>query len=251
MIMKIDCLTVESGYVRVKKYKLTLTPYAQSLLKCSQNIFTDDLNGYLESLKQSFDIDVSVEIKVECRWNNKEQEQFLNVLNKSFDYSDAINHLSEYSAFAYYGYISPSVQSSVLTSLKDEYRYASEKILNQELIKVVKGIRKEYFEVTIPFKGKEVKPDDKLISSLAMLMFTPQGETIPYRFEDGSFANLTVDDITKLYKTASTYIQKVMSAEKTLLENYAQLDQDIKENLIIENVGEIKKSFDKFVRDGK
>lgn len=250
--MNIQCLSVDKGGFRLKKMMLTISPYLQSMCNLDHIIFTDDGDNYIKTLTSTYGNIVNGEIVSSYFIPTDDVKQRYEELKSlEFNYLDAINNLGEYSVFIYYGYIDSGVKSTVLSTLYDKYAKQSEDYLNTMIRDIVKGIRKEFLNVSINFKGKPVKPDDTTLSRISFIVTSSEdkSKTLPFRFEDGSFGTISITEVINMQTLLMNYVQRVMLTEDKLVKELVSLPIEEKHELLVNGSSTIKTKFDNIVKD--
>lgn len=251
--MNLQCLTTTNGdSVRFLKMMIKSTPYAQDMWDLRPMIFTDDANGYVNSLVNTFGEEIRPELTFNYFYPTTEMKERLErIKTDNYNHGDVLNHLNEYSDFVYYGYINSLTKSETLKALYPDYIKSSESYLDTTITELIKSIRKEFLCMDISYRGKPVKPNDTTMSRIGFIVTSNVSEdkVFPYRFENGVFADLTVRELREIQDMVIKYIQKIMTAENKAVSYLTGLSVEEKHELVDFGVTKIKEHYDNIVKD--
>lgn len=251
----IQCLSIEKSSFRLKKMILKPTPYLQTQYGLDSIIFTDDGDNYIKTLINTYGDVVDGEITSEYFVpTDGVKERYEKLKSLEFNYEDAINNLEDYSVFVYYGFISENTKSKVLSLIYPEYKNISNSYLDTVITEYVKSIRKEFLSLSISYKGKPVVANDTTLSRISFIissLSSNSNKTIPFRFEDGSFSDIGLDDVMGIQNMLMGYIQKIMTGEEQMIKSLTTMSSVEKEEFIKNGISNVKLKFDQIVKDVK
>lgn len=253
--MNAQCLTmVNKDQLRFLKMMIKSTPYAQERWGVKPIVFTDDAVSYISSLVNAFGEEIRTELCSSYFYPTQEMQDRLNkIIGEDYNPGDAINFLGEYSDFVYYGYINSLTKSETLKVFYPDYVNSSETYLNTAIKEFIKSIRKEFLNMDINYRGHPVKPNDVTMSRIGFIVSSNAdgNKKFPYRFEDGTFADLTLTELKEIQMSVITYMQRIMATEDESIKYFLSLSVEDKHELVDYGVVKIKEYFDNVVKDKK
>lgn len=253
--MGFQCIDLDENGLTLKKYRVEISPFLQSKTGFDAIIFTNDINGLIQSLKTSYGENIQHEVSYNLlSLDERGQERFDKIKSMFLEEKDIINNIEDYSFFIYYGYILSKTKASGLKIIKPQYEDRSLTYLTDYLKSKVKVIRKDVLNTVINFKGNPFKFDQKSISNLSMLsasLSLIEGEqVIEYRLENGEFIELNEKELKEVLTYGLNFLLKVMKVEKEIVKKYSSLPiEELEEILLADRQEEIKINFDKKLKE--
>lgn len=253
--MNIKCLTFDtdsesiSEGLRFKRMVVKNSPYIQERFSLSPLVFTDDAPSYIETYckhsKENLKYDMEYEYFVPTIEMRKRFQRVLE-LCQNLNAVEVVQNLEDISSFVYYGYINSKSVFSIFTELRVEFEKEANEGLNAMIMDILKGIRKDFLKLPIQYKGKPIVVDNTAIARLSLLVSSEEEtpETISFRFDDGSFVDLGIEEIKRMKTMAFKYIQNLMTTEGILSNELTSLSYVEKEDLLFNNRLKIKEKFD-------
>lgn len=252
--MGFQCIDLDESGIRLKKYKVEISPFLQSKTGFHSVIFTNDIEGLINSLTSSYGKNAQYELSYRpFKLDEQGQARFERIKSMFLNRDEVIDNVDDYSLFIYYGFIPSKTTSPGLKVLQPQYEDKSLTVLTDSIKSIIKVIRKDILNTVITFKGNPFKFDNVALTNISLLINTMKltgSEEIEYRLENGEYIEVNENELKEILTYGMTFNQKVVKIEKELIKEYSSLSVETLEDIILNHKEEeIKINFDKKLKE--